>query len=191
MTQDAPPQSLKLSKTIVLVGLMGAGKTCIGTRLAAKLGLPFVDADTEIERAAGCSVPDIFELYGESEFREGERRVIARLLKGPVQVLATGGGAFMDTATRQDVRDRAISVWLRADLNLLVNRTGRRANRPLLRNINRREMLERLIKERHPIYAEADLVIDSAREAPDITVDRLIGALEQFTGESAAAGAVQ
>jgi shikimate kinase len=191
MTQDVPPQSLKLSKTIVLVGLMGAGKTCIGTRLAAKLGLPFVDADTEIERAAGCSVPDIFELYGESEFREGERRVIARLLKGPVQVLATGGGAFMDTATRQDVRDRAISVWLRADLNLLVNRTGRRANRPLLRNINRREMLERLIKERHPIYAEADLVIDSAREAPDITVDRLIGALEQFTGESAAAGAVQ
>lgn len=191
MTQDVPPQSLKLSKTIVLVGLMGAGKTCIGTRLAAKLGLPFVDADTEIERAAGCSVPDIFELYGESEFREGERRVIARLLKGPVQVLATGGGAFMDTATRQDVRDRAISVWLRADLNLLVNRTGRRANRPLLRNVNRREMLERLIKERHPIYAEADLVIDSAREAPDITVDRLIGALEQFTGESAAAGAVQ
>ncbi len=191
MTQDVPPQSLKLSKTIVLVGLMGAGKTCIGTRLAAKLGLPFVDADTEIEQAAGCSVPDIFELYGESEFREGERRVIARLLKGPVQVLATGGGAFMDTATRQDVRDRAISVWLRADLNLLVNRTGRRANRPLLRNVNRREMLERLIKERHPIYAEADLVIDSAREAPDITVDRLIGALEQFTGESAAAGAVQ
>ena len=191
MTQEVPPQSLKPSKTIVLVGLMGAGKTCIGTRLAVKLGLPFVDADTEIERAAGCSVPDIFELYGESEFREGERRVIARLLKGPVQVLATGGGAFMDTATRQDVRDRAISVWLRADLNLLVNRTGRRANRPLLRNVNRREMLERLIKERHPIYAEADLVIDSAREAPDITVDRLIGALEQFTGESAAAGAVQ
>lgn len=190
MTQDRPPPPLKLSKTIVLVGLMGAGKTCIGTRLAARLGLPFVDADTEIERAAGCSVPDIFELYGESEFREGERRVIARLLKDPVHVLATGGGAFMDAATRQEIRDRAISVWMRADLDLLVSRTGRRSNRPLLQNGNRRAILERLIKERHPIYAEADLVIDSAREAPDITVDRLIGALEQFTGESAVAGVV-
>ena len=191
MTQDVPPQPLKLSKTIVLVGLMGAGKTCIGTRLAAKLGLPFVDADTEIERAAGCSVPDIFELYGESEFREGERRVIARLLKDPVHVLATGGGAFMDSATRQEIRDRAISVWLRADLNLLVSRTGRRTERPLLQNGNRREILERLIEERHPIYAEADLVIDSARESPDLTVDRLIGTLEKFTGESAVAGSVQ
>ena len=191
MTQDAPPQSLKLSKTVVLVGLMGAGKTCIGTRLAAKLGLPFVDADTEIERAAGCSVPDIFELYGESAFREGEKRVIARLLKDPVHVLATGGGAFMDSATRQEVRDRAISVWLRADLNLLVSRTGRRAGRPLLQNSNPREILKRLIEERHPIYTKADLVIDSAREAPNLTVDRLIGALEKFTGESAVAGAVQ
>ena len=190
MTQDRPPPPLKLSKTIVLVGLMGAGKTCIGTRLAARLGLPFVDADTEIERAAGCSVPDIFELYGESEFREGERRVIARLLKDPVHVLATGGGAFMDAATRQEIRDGETAVWMRADLDLLVSRTGRRSNRPLLQNGNRRAILERLIKERHPIYAEADLVIDSAREAPDITVDRLIGALEQFTGESAVAGVV-
>jgi shikimate kinase len=187
MTQDVPPQSLKLSKSIVLVGLMGAGKTCIGTRLAAKLGLPFVDADTEIERAAGCSVPDIFELYGESEFRKGERRVIARLLKDPVQVLATGGGAFMDSATRKEIRNRAISVWLRADLNLLVSRTGRRTDRPLLENGNRREILKRLIEERHPIYAEADLVIDSAQESPDLTVDRLIGALEKFTGGSAVA----
>ena len=191
MTQDLPPQSLKLSKPIVLVGLMGAGKTCIGIRLAAKLGLPFVDADTEIERAAGCSVPDIFELYGESEFRKGERRVIARLLKDPVHVLATGGGAFMDNATRKEVRNWAISVWLRADLNLLVSRTGRRASRPLLENGNRREILKRLIEERHPIYAEADLIIDSARESPDLTVDRLIDALENFTGESAAADAVQ
>lgn len=191
MTQDVPPQSLKLSKTIVLVGLMGAGKTCIGTRLAAKLGLPFVDADTEIERAAGCSVPDIFELYGESAFREGERRVIARLLKDPAHVLATGGGAFMDAATRQEIHDRAISVWLRADLNLLFSRTGRRADRPLLENGNRREILARLIEERHPIYAEADLVIDSAREPPDRTVDRLIAALEKFTGESAVADAAQ
>ena len=191
MTQDLQPQSLKLSKPIVLVGLMGAGKTCIGTRLAAKLGLPFVDADTEIERAAGCSVPDIFELYGESEFRKGERRVIARLLKDPVHVLATGGGAFMDNATRKEVRNRAISVWLRADLNLLVSRTGRRASRPLLENGNRRDILKRLIDERHPIYAKADLVIDSARESPDLTVDRLINALKKFTGESAVADAVK
>ena len=192
MTQDVPPKSLKLSRTVVLIGLMGAGKTCIGTRLAAKLGLPFVDADIEIERAAGCSVPDIFELYGESAFREGERRVIARLLKDPVHVLATGGGAFMDIATRQAIRERAISVWLRADLNLLVSRTGRRAGRPLLENGNRREILEQLIEERHPIYAEADVVIDSARESPDLTVDRLIGAIEKFIRDKAvAADAVQ
>ena len=190
MTQDTPPQSLKLSKSVVLVGLMGAGKTCIGIRLAAKLGLPFVDADTEIERAAGCSVSDIFELYGESAFREGERRVIARLLKDPVQVLATGGGAFMDSATRQEISDRAISVWLRADLNLLVSRTGRRADRPLLQDGNRREILARLIKERHPIYAQADVVIDSARESPEVTVDRLIGALERLTRESAETSAI-
>jgi len=191
MTQDLPPQLLQLSKPIVLVGMMGAGKTCIGTRLAAKLGLPFIDADTEIERAAGCSVADIFELYGESEFRKGERRVIARLLKDPVHVLATGGGAFMDSATRKEVSDWAISVWLRADLNLLVSRTGRRAARPLLQKGNRREILEQLIEERHPIYAEADLVIESARELPDLTVDRLIDVLEKFTGQSAGDGTVQ
>lgn len=191
MTQDVTPQTLKLSKTVVLVGLMGAGKTCIGTRLAARLNLPFVDADSEIERAAGCSIADIFELYGESEFREGERRVIKRLLKDPVHVLATGGGAFMDTATRQTIRDKAISVWLRADLNLLVSRTSRRVSRPLLQNGNPRDVLKRLIEERHPVYAEANLVIESARESPDITVDRLIGALDQFSRESAVAGATR
>ena len=191
MTQDVTPQTLKLSKTVVLVGLMGAGKTCIGTRLAEKLNLPFVDADSEIERAAGCSIADIFELYGEAEFREGERRVITRLLKDPVHVLATGGGAFMDTGTRQAIREKAISVWLRADLNLLVSRTSRRASRPLLQTGNPREVLKRLIEERHPIYAEADLVIESARESPDITVDRLIGALDQFSRESAVAGAAR
>lgn len=170
---------------------MGAGKTCIGTRLAERLGLPFVDADIEIERAAGCSVSDIFELYGETEFRKGERRVIARLLKDPVHVLATGGGAFMDSATRKEIGKRAISVWLRADLNLLVSRTSRRADRPLLEKGNRRRILQRLIEERHPTYAKADVVIDSARESPDLTVDRLIGALRSFIGESAVADAVR
>jgi shikimate kinase len=191
MTQDLPLQSLKLSKTVVLVGLMGAGKTCIGSRLAAKLGLPFVDADAEIEQAAGCSVPDIFELYGEDEFREGERRVISRLLKDPVHILATGGGAFMDSETRKEVRERAISVWIRADLNLLVSRTGRRNGRPLLNNGDRREILKRLIEERHPIYGKADLVIESARENPDITVDRLISLLKEFTEKESVSGAAQ
>ena len=185
MTSDSLP---KLPKTVVLVGLMGAGKTCIGSRLAAKLGLPFVDADTEIEKAAGCSIPDIFELYGESEFREGERRVITRLLKDPVQVLATGGGAFMDPATRKEIRERAISVWLRADLDLLISRTSRRNDRPLLQNKKKREVLEQLMAERHPVYAEADLVIDSARESPDITVNRMSKALEAFLEQSAETG---
>lgn len=177
MTSDA---ELLIPKTIVLVGLMGAGKTCIGSRLAERLGLPFVDADAEIEKAAGCTIPDIFELYGEAAFRDGERRVIARLLNGPVQVLATGGGAFMDPQTRAEVRDSAISVWLRADLPLLMSRTARRGSRPLLRDGSRRETLKRLMAERHPVYAEADIVVDSAREPPDATVDRLMEALRAF-----------
>jgi shikimate kinase len=169
--------SLKVPETIVLVGLMGAGKTCIGSRLAERLGLPFVDADAEIEKAAGCSIPDIFELYGEAAFRDGERRVIARLLNDPVHVLATGGGAFMDPETRRRIRECAISIWLRADIELLMGRTVRRNDRPLLRNGKRRETLQRLIAERHPVYAEADIVVDSAREPPDMTVDRMIEAL--------------
>ncbi len=174
------PTLPKISKSIVLVGLMGAGKTCIGSRLAERFALPFVDADTEIEKAAGCAIPDIFELYGEEAFRDGERRVISRLLKDPMQVLATGGGAFMDEATRAEVREKAISVWLRADIDLLLSRTGRRNDRPLLRDRDRRETLERLMAERHPVYAEADIVVDSAREAPNVTVDRTIDALRDF-----------
>lgn len=169
--------SLKVPETIVLVGLMGAGKTCIGSRLAERLGVPFVDADAEIERAAGCSIPDIFALYGEAAFRDGERRVIARLLNDPVQVLATGGGAFMDPETRRRVRECAISVWLRADIELLMNRTMRRNDRPLLQTGKRRDTLKRLMAERHPVYAEADIAVDSAREPPDVTVDRMIEAL--------------
>ncbi len=171
---------LDVPKTIVLVGLMGAGKTCIGSRLAERLGLAFVDADTEIEMAAGCSISDIFEVYGEDAFRDGERRVIVRLLGSPVHVLATGGGAFIDADTRSRMKRQAISIWLRADLDLLVSRVGRRGNRPLLAGGNRREVLEALIAERYPIYAEADIVVDSGRESPDVTVDRVIEAVRAY-----------
>lgn len=171
---------LKLNKTIVLVGLMGAGKSCIGSRLAERLNLPFVDADDEIEKAAGCSISDIFDSYGEEEFRAGERRVIARLLQEPQQIIATGGGAFMDEETRAAIAASAISVWLRADLDLLVARTTRRTHRPLLQGSDHRARLKALMEERHPVYETADIVVDSARESPDVTVDRLFSALETW-----------
>lgn len=161
---------------------MGAGKTCIGRELAARLDVPFVDADTEIEAAAGCAIEDIFRLYGEHEFRNGERRVMARLLDGPVQVLATGGGAFMDPETRRKVRECAISIWLRADLDLLVSRVARRPSRPLLKGKNSREILAKLIDERYPVYAEADIMVDSDREAPHSTVERVMRDLMDHLG---------
>jgi shikimate kinase len=174
--------AVKISKpphSVVLVGLMGAGKTCIGRALATRLDLPFVDADAEIEAAAGCSIADIFELYGEAEFRAGERRVIDRLLDGPLRILATGGGAFMDPETRQQIRDKGISIWLRADLDLLVSRVSRRDNRPLLKGGDSRKTLAALIDERYPVYAEADIVVDSGRESPDVTVENVMAALER------------
>lgn len=174
------PQTKTLNRTLVLVGLMGAGKTCIGRELAQRLNLPFVDADMEIETAAGCSIDDIFKLYGEAEFRAGERRVIARLLNDPVHILATGGGAFLDEKTREHVRDSAISIWLRADLDLLVSRVSRRNNRPLLKGGNQREILERLMEDRYPVYEQADIVVDSGREAPEITADRVIKELQNY-----------
>ncbi len=181
--------SIEVPRTIVLVGLMGAGKTCIGRELAARLGMPFVDADTEIEAAAGCAIEDIFRLYGEQEFRDGERRVLARLLDGSAQVLATGGGAFLDPDTRRKAHEKAISIWLRADLDLLVSRVGRRSNRPLLRGKNAREVLAKLIEERYPVYAEADITVDSGREAPELTVRRVMRELEGFLGSGDAESA--
>ncbi|MGB0574990.1 MAG: shikimate kinase [Alphaproteobacteria bacterium] len=169
-----------IPKTIVLVGLMGAGKTCIGKRLAQRLGLPFVDADDEIEKAADCSIDDIFELYGEPAFRDGERRVITRLLNEPVHVLATGGGAFVNKETRRDIKETAISIWIRADIELLLSRTGRRANRPLLKNTDPRKKLETLIKERYPAYEQADIVIESGHESPDATVEQAMAGLEDL-----------
>ncbi len=166
-----------LPKALVLVGLMGAGKSCIGRRLSESLGLPFVDADTEIEAAAGCTVQEIFERHGEAAFRDGERKVIERLLDGQVQILATGGGAFMDPQTRETIRRHATSLWLRADLDLLVKRTSRRNHRPLLNQGNPRQILGNLIDKRYPIYGEADIVVDSIDGPVETTVQRALDAI--------------
>jgi shikimate kinase len=171
-------------KTIVIIGLMGAGKSSIGRRLATRLKLPFVDADREIEDAAGCSIADFFERYGEAAFRDGERRVIDRLLRRPVHVLATGGGAFMNPDTRRAIRERGISVWLRAALDVLARRTARRSHRPLLNSGNPREILAGLIEQRYPVYAEADVIIDSQDIPPEDTVDRVIEGLMAFLADN-------
>lgn len=168
-------------RTIVLVGLMGAGKSAIGRRLATRLGMPFVDADTEIERAAGCTITDIFELHGEAAFRDGERRVIARLLTRPPHVLATGGGAFMDPATRAAIRANGISIWLKADLDLLLARVSRRSNRPLLAGGDARAILTRLMAERHPVYAEADITVESMERPHEQMVQMVVDALAAHT----------
>ncbi len=159
---------------------MGAGKSCIGRRLASRLNLPFVDADAEIEAAAGYPIEEIFARHGEAAFRDGERRVIARLLAQPPQVLAAGGGAFMDPRTRAEIRKRAVSVWLRADLDLLLKRTARRNHRPLLKRGDPREILDRLIDERYPVYAEADVVVESKDGPPELTVERVHSAVAKF-----------
>lgn len=156
---------------------MGAGKTNIGRRLASRLNLPFFDSDTEIETAAGETIEEIFKQRGEVAFREGERRVIARLLQGSVHVLATGGGAFIDPATRSLIARRAVSVWLRADLDTLFQRVLRRDNRPLLKAGQPRAILADLIERRYPIYAEADLIVDSGEGSPELTVRRVLAAL--------------
>ncbi|MBC7637608.1 MAG: 3-dehydroquinate synthase [Acetobacteraceae bacterium] len=167
-------------RSVVLVGLMGVGKTSIGRRLAARLGLPFRDADAEIELAAGCSIAEIFERFGEHEFREGERRVIRRLLAGEPLVLATGGGAYMDRDTRATIRREAVSVWMRAKLATLLRRVTGRTNRPLLNGRNPGEVLEKLIAERHPYYAEADIAVDCSDEPPDNTTAKVFAAIESW-----------
>jgi len=177
--------SARHKHTIVLVGLMGAGKSCIGRRLAQQLGLPFTDADREIEAAAGCSIPEIFEAHGEQAFRDGERRVILRLLDGAPHVLATGGGAFMDPETRAAIRDKAVSVWLRADLDLLVKRVSRRNDRPLLKGVDARQKLRSLMDERYPVYAEADIVVDSIDAPPEETVAAVRRAIDRHRSKTA------
>jgi shikimate kinase len=156
-------------RPLVLVGMMGAGKTTVGRRLASRLGRRFIDSDEEIERAAQMSIPEIFEQRGESEFRTGEMRVIARLLKEKDIVLATGGGAFVNPDTRALVKTSAVSVWLKADIDVLFERVSRRANRPLLRTADPRGTLEKLIADRYPIYQEADITVIS-RDVPQDNV---------------------
>jgi len=169
----------RLDKPIVLVGLMGVGKSTVGRRLARRLGLPFVDSDSEIEDAAGFSAAEVFEKYGEKDFRDGERRLVARLVEGHVGVIATGGGAFVDPRTRQLLNARAITVWLDASIDVLSERTARRDTRPLLRTADPKGTLERLADERRPSYAEAHIHIRSGSGGHHEVVEAIIVALDQ------------
>ncbi|MBO6688357.1 MAG: shikimate kinase [Alphaproteobacteria bacterium] len=169
------------TRTVALVGLMGAGKSTVGRRLASKLGRPFVDSDDEIEKAAGLSVSDIFALHGEEEFRRVERKVLQRLLDGPPQVLATGGGAYLNDVTRDLMRKHAITIWLNADLETLWKRVSRRNHRPLLRRPDAKEVLSNLFDERRPIYELADLTVPSVDGPHSKTVTSIIKALETWT----------
>ncbi|KAB2877520.1 MAG: shikimate kinase [Pseudorhodoplanes sp.] len=176
---ELPPAEAALVKalghrSIVLIGMMGAGKSSVGRKLALRLGIPFVDADTEIERAAGMSIPDIFEIHGETEFRAGESRVIARLLDGGPQVLATGGGAFMNAATRARIREKGISVWLKADFEVLLRRIKRRSDRPLLKTADPAATLRQLIDVRYPAYAEAAITIESRDVLHEVIVGEIV-----------------
>jgi shikimate kinase len=164
-------------RSIVLVGMMGAGKSSVGRRLAARLGLAFIDADSEIEERAGMTIPELFEKYGETDFRTGEARVIARLLDAGPQVLATGGGAFMNANTRALIRAKGVSVWLRAEFELLLRRIKRRNDRPLLKTDDPAARLKALIEERYPVYAEADLTVHSRDVPHETVVEEIIVAL--------------
>lgn len=172
-------------RTIALVGLMGVGKSSVGRRLASALDLPFRDADAEVEAAAGRSISDIFEELGEAAFREGERRVITRLLDQPPHVLATGGGAFMNDQTRELIKSKAISVWLKADLEVLARRVSRKDTRPLLAGKDPLEVLKAQAEQRYPVYGQADLVIETADAAHLVTVEQIIRALSDHLGAPA------
>ena len=164
------------SRSIVLVGMMGAGKSSIGRRLAGRLGIPFIDADTEIESAAGMTIPEIFEKHGEPYFRAGEKRVIARLLENGPQVLATGGGCVLDAQTRTLIGEKGVSIWLKADIDVLLKRTKRRNDRPLV------EKIKDLLPVREPFYAQADIVVQSRDEPHDMIVDEIMVQLPQRLG---------
>ena len=165
------------ARTVALVGLMGAGKTTVGRRLAQALDLPFADADSEIAAAAGRSIDAIFAEHGECEFRRGERQVIARLLDGPAHVLATGGGAFIDARTRALMKERAISIWLKAPLDVLMKRVSKRDHRPLLKEDDPQAVMQRLIDERYPIYGEADITVETGIGPHNAAVSLILDAL--------------
>ena len=177
---ESSPESVVVralgGRSIVLIGMMGAGKSSIGRRLASRLGIPFIDADTEIESAAGMTIPEIFEKHGEPYFRAGEARVIARLLDNGPQVLATGGGSVMDPQTRALISQKGISIWLKADIDVLLKRTKRRNDRPLV------EKIKDLLPVREPIYAQADIIIQSRDEPHDTIIDEIMGELPKRLG---------
>jgi len=173
-------------RSIVLIGMMGVGKSSVGRRLSTRLAIPFVDADTEIEKAAGMTIADIFSHHGEAYFRSGEARVIARLLEGGPQVLATGGGAVMNPTTRDAIRTKGVSVWLKADLDVLMRRINKRRNdRPLLQTADPGETLRALLVEREPIYAQSDLTVQSREVAHDAIVADIMTALASWLKEAA------
>jgi shikimate kinase len=178
-SQEAEIKSALGPRSVVLVGMMGAGKSTIGRRLSARLGLPFFDADAEIEAAAGMSIPDIFESRGELDFRDGEVRVIARLLDSGPAVLATGGGAFMRQETRDRIHDKAVSIWLKVDSDVIMRRVKRRSDRPLLLTADPEATVERLINEREPVYRQADLTVWSRDVPHEKIVDECIEALHE------------
>jgi shikimate kinase len=165
------------NRSIVFIGLMGAGKTAIGRKVASALGLAFADSDHEIETASRMGIPDLFERYGEAEFRALEQRVIARILENGPQVLSTGGGAFMNEQTRSAIAGHGISVWLKADINVLMERVSKKQNRPLLKNPDPRAVMERLMAERHPVYATADVTVPTRDERKEVIADEVIDAL--------------
>lgn len=177
MTSTIPSPVDRKSKPIALVGMMGVGKTSIGRRLAQKLHIPFVDADQEIVDAAGLTIPEIFEKFGEAHFRDGERRVIARLFDGKRKVIATGGGAFVNDETRALMLERAIVIWLDADIDTLVERTARKGDRPLLANGDPKEILTRLAEQRNPLYAQAHIRVKSQSNPHEATLDAIMKAL--------------
>jgi len=177
----------RLDRPVVLVGLMGVGKSTVGRRLAKRLGLPFVDSDSAIEDAAGYTAAEVFERYGEQDFRDGERRLVARLIDGEVRVIATGGGAYVDARTRQLLNERAITVWLDAPVDILAERTSRRDTRAQLRKGEPKSILERLAKERRQSYEEAHIHVKSGDGAHKEVVDAIVQALEEHLARRTAA----
>lgn len=185
---EAPIVAALGGRSIVLVGMMGAGKSSIGRRLALRLGIPFIDADAEIEKAAGMTISDIFAVRGEAEFRAGEARVISRLLEGGPQVLASGGGAFVSPDTRAAIKAKGISIWLRADFDVLMKRIRRRQDRPLLKTADPAATLRQLMEQRDPVYALADLTVQSREVTHDRIVDEIVSALAGCIGAALAKG---